>query len=109
MRAINQGFRVQARQALHVHEHLFRRPFEQAAAPHGEKRVSNEDQRLVRHVIGNMPGRMRSEEHTSELQSLMRISYAVFCLQKKRKKNNIINNNLITITQEGKITKQPKQ
>src|SRR3546814_8570181 len=30
----------------------------------------------------------RSEEHTSELQSLMRISYAVFCL-KKKKKNNI--------------------
>src|SRR3546814_9464671 len=29
----------------------------------------------------------RSEEHTSELQSLMRISYAVFCLKKKRKKN----------------------
>src|SRR3546814_3482288 len=29
---------------------------------------------------------MRSEEHTSELQSLMRISYAVFCLKKKRKK-----------------------
>src|SRR3546814_2225104 len=30
------------------------------------------------------PARMRSEEHTSELQSLMRISYAVFCLKKKR-------------------------
>src|SRR3546814_10899107 len=29
----------------------------------------------------------RSEEHTSELQSLMRISYAVFCLQKKNNKN----------------------
>src|SRR3546814_1863604 len=29
----------------------------------------------------------RSEEHTSELQSLMRISYAVFCLNKKKKKN----------------------
>src|SRR3546814_7038943 len=29
---------------------------------------------------------MRSEEHTSELQSLMRISYAVFCLKKKNKK-----------------------
>src|SRR3546814_7655596 len=29
----------------------------------------------------------RSEEHTSELQSLMRISYAVFCLQKKKTKN----------------------
>src|SRR3546814_5598026 len=28
-------------------------------------------------------GRVRSEEHTSELQSLMRISYAVFCLKKK--------------------------
>src|SRR3546814_13166939 len=31
-------------------------------------------------------GRTRSEEHTSELQSLMRISYAVFCLKKKKKK-----------------------
>src|SRR3546814_3523330 len=30
-------------------------------------------------------GRYRSEEHTSELQSLMRISYAVFCLKKKTK------------------------
>src|SRR3546814_5490154 len=29
------------------------------------------------------PGKPRSEEHTSELQSLMRISYAVFCLKKK--------------------------
>src|SRR3546814_4742181 len=34
-------------------------------------------------------GIMRSEEHTSELQSLMRISYAVFCL--KKKKNNLTN------------------
>src|SRR3546814_1598768 len=30
---------------------------------------------------------LRSEEHTSELQSLMRISYAVFCLQTKKKKH----------------------
>src|SRR3546814_6443792 len=30
---------------------------------------------------------LRSEEHTSELQSLMRISYAVFCLKKKKKPN----------------------
>src|SRR3546814_20110536 len=37
----------------------------------------------------------RSEEHTSELQSLMRISYAVFCLKKKKKqKNNDRNYNL---------------
>src|SRR3546814_2647901 len=32
-----------------------------------------------------LPPMMRSEEHTSELQSLMRISYAVFCLKKKKK------------------------
>src|SRR3546814_1812050 len=32
--------------------------------------------------------KLRSEEHTSELQSLMRISYAVFCLQKKKNTNN---------------------
>src|SRR3546814_8685705 len=31
----------------------------------------------------------RSEEHTSELQSLMRISYAVFCLKKKKKKRHL--------------------
>src|SRR3546814_5977971 len=31
---------------------------------------------------------LRSEEHTSELQSLMRISYAVFCLKKKNRKTN---------------------
>src|SRR3546814_7515682 len=31
----------------------------------------------------------RSEEHTSELQSLMRISYAVFCLKKKTKQNHL--------------------
>src|SRR3546814_9443289 len=33
--------------------------------------------------------RARSEEHTSELQSLMRISYAVFCLKKKKQTNPI--------------------
>src|SRR3546814_5244239 len=35
-----------------------------------------------------LPPRTRSEEHTSELQSLMRISYAVFCLKKKKKKTH---------------------
>src|SRR3546814_9290390 len=38
----------------------------------------------------------RSEEHTSELQSLMRISYAVFCLKKKTHQTTVIN---ITISQ----------
>src|SRR3546814_6840709 len=36
--------------------------------------------------VGLDVGDVRSEEHTSELQSLMRISYAVFCLKKKKKK-----------------------
>src|SRR3546814_12937356 len=44
----------------------------------------------LRVMLGIGPGRgqrfERSEEHTSELQSLMRISYAVFCLKKKKKK-----------------------
>src|SRR3546814_9541808 len=35
------------------------------------------------------PAAGRSEEHTSELQSLMRISYAVFCLKKKKKETKI--------------------
>src|SRR3546814_6017316 len=45
-------------------------------------------------AVGNFPQRflkgfaLRSEEHTSELQSLMRISYAVFCLKKKKNKNH---------------------
>src|SRR3546814_4105425 len=37
------------------------------------------------------PAAQRSEEHTSELQSLMRISYAVFCLKKKQQKRRIDN------------------
>src|SRR3546814_5941822 len=36
--------------------------------------------------------RYRSEEHTSELQSLMRISYAVFCLKKKKQQEENANN-----------------
>src|SRR3546814_2155626 len=38
---------------------------------------------------GIVPFGPRSEEHTSELQSLMRISYAVFCLKKKKTKSDI--------------------
>src|SRR3546814_11373096 len=41
------------------------------------------DQRL----LYGAPAQPRSEEHTSELQSLMRISYAVFCLKKKKNNN----------------------
>src|SRR3546814_9263631 len=44
--------------------------------------------RLERETTGELARNIRSEEHTSELQSLMRISYAVFCLQKKTNKKN---------------------
>src|SRR3546814_6410832 len=55
-----------------------------------------------RRYLPNKP--VRSEEHTSELQSLMRISYAVFCLKKKIKQRSIMTeknkkkNNLATQT-----------
>src|SRR3546814_1642122 len=39
----------------------------------------------ARHSCQSVQSCKRSEEHTSELQSLMRISYAVFCLKKKKK------------------------
>src|SRR3546814_7316313 len=43
----------------------------------------------IRKALWWCAGPIRSEEHTSELQSLMRISYAVFCLKKKKTKNRI--------------------
>src|SRR3546814_10879969 len=49
--------------------------FEAALEAGADDVSSNEDEHEI-----------RSEEHTSELQSLMRISYAVFCLKKKKKK-----------------------
>src|SRR3546814_6323328 len=58
--------------------------------------VDHQDQ-IVLHGVGRGH---RSEEHTSELQSLMRISYAVFCLKKKTQKHHISSteNCLIKIT-----------
>src|SRR3546814_2682067 len=40
-------------------------------------------------LIDDQHGALRSEEHTSELQSLMRISYADFCLKKKKKNSQL--------------------
>src|SRR3546814_9755341 len=40
-------------------------------------------------AVSRLSSHARSEEHTSELQSLMRISYAVFCLKKKKSTNKI--------------------
>src|SRR3546814_2981228 len=46
----------------------------------------------------------RSEEHTSELQSLMRISYAVFCLKKKNIKTRNIKNSYLSYTNHNNST-----
>src|SRR3546814_4098977 len=51
---------------------------------------------LFRREVRNRFHQFRSEEHTSELQSLMRISYAVFCLKKKILHN--INNSHISLS-----------
>src|SRR3546814_5853193 len=55
--------------------------------------------------------RLRSEEHTSELQSLMRISYAVFCLKKKKKQHKYKQKPLIVsythINKNNNITHSP--
>src|SRR3546814_8097449 len=59
-----------------------------AIAPFSEPDASSETRSIT----------MRSEEHTSELQSLMRISYAVFCLKKKK-------NDRVNTQQEVKQTK----
>src|SRR3546814_3304723 len=52
----------------------------------GTAKPSEEEQARVPHHLLNIrdPAQTRSEEHTSELQPLMRISHAVFCLQKKK-------------------------
>src|SRR3546814_4178473 len=60
---------------------------------HLEHRAAQEGfplRRVVRDRLDRRTGTadLRSEEHTSELQSLMRISYAVFCLKKKKKTKN---------------------
>src|SRR3546814_3910306 len=62
------------------------------------------DARHRRHLHGLGPA-LRSEEHTSELQSLMRISYAVFCLTKK-KTTKTMNPNHTYDTEQYKHTKQ---
>src|SRR3546814_8557597 len=65
---------------------------------------------IAEHFLGALVE--RSEEHTSELQSLMRISYAVFCLKKKKKntQNNIHKKQLHRVTDTQKhYTKQLTQ
>src|SRR3546814_9885852 len=59
-----------------------------AQACRGCRPVLREGDLLYRPPLQRRGGADRSEEHTSELQSLMRISYAVFCLKKKNTQNN---------------------
>src|SRR3546814_8252508 len=54
------------------------------------------------------PARNRSEEHTSELQSLMRISYAVFCLKQKIQDNNISYQTIVVTQETNAYTTQPQ-
>src|SRR3546814_4672283 len=61
---------------------LFRSPREPAAVGLDARPLDRGPLAPVEHPVMDRR-RIRSEEHTSELQSLMRISYAVFCLKKK--------------------------
>src|SRR3546814_8176485 len=78
------------------HRDLRRRRYRRTIADRTRKRKSEISQR-----------HRRSEEHTSELQSLMRISYAVFCLKKKNQKRQQTQNDKLTITTQQ--TKKQKQ
>src|SRR3546814_3530509 len=60
-----------------------------AVAVDHEPRHAPQDRRIDRAVRDEQRRDLRSEEHTSELQSLMRISYAVFCLKKKKEKTKL--------------------
>src|SRR3546814_3925629 len=73
----------------------------------GADRYRGTDADQVRDAEPRLPAgsgqlrRKRSEEHTSELQSLMRISYAVFCLTKKRIQDRVTQHNKPTKTQKN--------
>src|SRR3546814_4287165 len=77
-----QGYRHQGRDGALLRADRFAAP----ASPHGGELPRLWRGRTWPAVVHSpCPGsRLRSEEHTSELQSLMRISYAVFCLKKKK-------------------------
>src|SRR3546814_4007742 len=84
---------------------LFRSVRERGARARATRRASRHRSTPFRQLWprgrGRSDGRrsFRSEEHTSELQSLMRTSYAVFCLKKKKIKNNNAQDKLVRVTQ----------
>src|SRR3546814_8168693 len=70
------------------HRHQRQQPQRQRTAPERDPPVLHAARTAITEVlrhyrVSSLEGAHRSEEHTSELQSLMRISYAVFCLKKK--------------------------
>src|SRR3546814_4339525 len=80
------------RQVIHVQAHLSAE--EAAPCPHARLPRPYGDQgwpRGDRASSRQGPQAPRSEEHTSELQSLMRISYAAFCLKKKKESHHTTN------------------
>src|SRR3546814_9271355 len=84
-----------ARHADHAGEHrdAHRLAHFRAGAGCHHQRQHAEDERERSHQDWPQPQTARSEEHTSELQSLMRISYAVFCLKKKTNTKTLQNTN----------------
>src|SRR3546814_9720041 len=71
-----------------------------------QRRGPNAKSSLHKAHLAPDAGLQRSEEHTSELQSLMRISYAVFCLKKKKKAKQKQSNNTRKRTKIGKQNRQ---
>src|SRR3546814_9035704 len=81
-------------------------PFHEALAPHRPQPLRLRHQPFEHGSSSHLTVTRspRSEEHTSELQSLMRISYAVFCLKKKNTKN--VPQQTINITDRSTLTQQ---
>src|SRR3546814_9042185 len=72
--------------------------FEEAVAGPRERRA-------IGVMPADLPAEARSEEHTSELQSLMRISYAVFCLKKKKNQKPVRTTHTHTNKVKSKLTR----
>src|SRR3546814_5734355 len=70
-------------QALSIRDHVRELRVDRMCPVGVEQRRRRRAVGKAERVAGGPLARRRSEEHTSELQSLMRISYAVFCLKKK--------------------------
>src|SRR3546814_5464836 len=78
---------VPLRHALEVRHESFRDPGFVTLAREARAALVFADSETYPEIADVTADFVRSEEHTSELQSLMRISYAVFCLKKKRQKS----------------------